>query len=100
MYTFFICRTAPKRIMWKVVRIPAGNTINIPCNFVVAYATTQFFPMMQSADTFIYLLSLYQSTSLSVSLCVWMFPNSSETANPSELKFLGMIPLGMEKVLG
>ena len=31
---------------------------------------------------------------------VWMFPNSSETANPSDLKFWGMIPLGMEKVLG
>ena len=31
--------------------------------------------------------SLYQSTSLSVSECVWMFPNSSETANPSDLKF-------------
>ena len=29
-----------------------------------------------------------------------MFPISSETANPSELKFWGMIPLGMEKVLG
>ena len=69
MYTFFICRTAPKRIMWKVVRIPAGNTINIPCNFVVAYATTQFFPMMQSADTFIS-LSKHQSVSESVCLDV------------------------------
>ena len=44
--------------------------------------------------------SLYQSTSLSVSEYVWMFPNSTETANPSDLKFLGMIPLGMEKGLG
>ena len=35
-----------------------------------------------------------------VSESVWMFPNSYETANPSELKFWGMIPLGMEKVLG
>ena len=35
-----------------------------------------------------------------VSECVWMFPNSSETANPSELKFWGMIPLGIGKVLG
>ena len=35
-----------------------------------------------------------------VSLCVWMFPNSSKTANPSELKFWGMIPLGIGKVLG
>ena len=34
------------------------------------------------------------------SLCVWMFPNSSETANPSDMKFWKMIPLGMEKVLG
>ena len=51
-----------------------------------------------------FLISLYQSTSLSVSewvsLSVWMFPNSSETANPSELKFWGMIPLGIGKVLG
>ena len=45
-------------------------------------------------------ISLYQSNSLSVSECVWMFPNYSETANPSDLKFWGMIPLGMEKVLG
>ena len=48
--------------------------------------------------------SLYESTSLSVSefVCVFvcLFPNSSETANPSELKFWGMIPLGMRKVLG
>ena len=36
MYTFFICRTAPKRIMWKVVQIPAGNTTNVHYNFVVA----------------------------------------------------------------
>ena len=43
---------------------------------------------------------LYKSASLSVSLFVCWFPNSSETANPSELKFWGMIPLGMEKVLG
>ena len=35
-----------------------------------------------------------------VSESVWMFPDSSETANPSDLKFWGMIPLGMEKVLG
>ena len=49
-------------------------------------------------------ISLYKSASLSVSewvcVCVWMFPNSSETANPSELKFWGMIPLGIGKVLG
>ena len=32
-------------------------------------------------------LSLYQSTSLSVSESVRMFLNSSETANPRELKF-------------
>ena len=35
-----------------------------------------------------------------VCVCVWMFPNSYETANPSELKFWGMIPLGIGKVLG
>ena len=49
-------------------------------------------------------VSLYKSTSLSVSewvcLFVCLFPNSSETANPSELKFWGMIPLGMQNVLG
>ena len=32
-------------------------------------------------------LSKRQSVSEFVYLCVWMFPNSSETANPSELKF-------------
>ena len=36
----------------------------------------------------------------SVSECVCLFPNSYETANPNELKFLGIIPLGMEKGLG
>ena len=45
-------------------------------------------------------LSKHQFVSEWVSLCVWMFPNSSETANPSELKFWGMIPLGNGKVLG
>ena len=44
--------------------------------------------------------SLYQCTSLSVSLFVCLFPNSSKTASPSELKIWGMIPLGMRKVLG
>ena len=44
-------------------------------------------------------ISLYQSTSLSVSECVCLFPNSTETANLNDLKFWGMIPLGMEKVL-
>ena len=34
-----------------------------------------------------FFLSLYKSASLSVSESVWMFPNSSETANPSKLKF-------------
>ena len=31
--------------------------------------------------------STHQSNRMSVSLCVCLFPNSSETANPSELKF-------------
>ena len=36
-----------------------------------------------------------------VCVCVWMFPNSSETANLiSDLKFWEMIPLGIGKVLG
>ena len=41
-----------------------------------------------------------QSVSESVCLFVCLFPNSSETGNPSELKFLGMIPLEIGKVLG
>ena len=53
-------------------------------------------------DIFHILKSLYQSTSLSVSefVCVFvcLFPNSSETVNPSELKFWGMILLGIGKV--
>ena len=44
--------------------------------------------------------SLYKSASVSVSLSVCLFPNSSETANPSELKFWGMILFGIGKVLG
>ena len=44
--------------------------------------------------------SLNKSTSLLVSLFVCLLPNSSETANPSNLKFWGMIPLGMQNVLG
>ena len=39
-------------------------------------------------------LSLYKSASLSMSLFVCLFPNSSETANPSELKFQELISLG------
>ena len=45
------------------------------------------------------IISLYQSTSLSVSESVWMFPNSSETANPKDLKFWGMIPLGIRRTV-
>ena len=37
---------------------------------------------------------------LFVWLFVCLFPNSSETANPSKLKYWEMILLGMEKVLG
>ena len=33
-------------------------------------------------------------------LFVCLFPNSSETANPSELKCGGMIPLEIRKILG
>ena len=35
-----------------------------------------------------------------VCVSVWMFPNSSEMTNPSNLKFWGMSPLGIGKVLG
>ena len=40
------------------------------------------------------------SKRLYVSESVCLFHNSSETANPIELKFWGMIPLGIRKVLG
>ena len=46
------------------------------------------------------LLLKHQSVSEFVCLSVVMFPNSSQTANPSKLKFWGMIPLGIGKVLG
>ena len=35
-----------------------------------------------------------------VYLFVYLFPNSSKTMNPNELKFWGMIPLGVQMVLG
>ena len=35
-----------------------------------------------------------------VSDFVCLFPNSSKTTKPDELKLWGMIPLGMQKVLG
>ena len=46
----------------------------------------------------IILISLSKHQSVSESVC--LFPNSSKTANPSELKFWGMNPLWMSKVLG
>ena len=45
-------------------------------------------------------VSFYNSSRMVVSKFVCLFPNSSETANTSDLKFWGMIPFGMEKVLG
>ena len=46
--------------------------------------------------------SLYKSKNVSelVFLFVCLFPNSSETTKPDELKFLGLILLGIRKVLG
>ena len=41
-----------------------------------------------------------QWVSLCFCLFVCLFPNSSKTVNPSELKFGGMIPLEIGKVLG
>ena len=35
-----------------------------------------------------------------VSVCVCLFPNSSKTTKPDKLEIWGMIPLGMQKVLG
>ena len=35
-----------------------------------------------------------------VCLFVFLFPNSSETVTPNELKVWGMIPLGVQMVLG
>ena len=37
---------------------------------------------------------------MAVSLCVCLFPNSSETVNTNEKKFWGMIPLRVQMVLG
>ena len=37
---------------------------------------------------------------MSVFFFAYLFPNSSETANPNEQKFWGIIPLGMQMVLG
>ena len=45
-------------------------------------------------------LSVSESVWLFDCLFVCLFPNSSETTNPSELKYWEMILLGMEKVLG
>ena len=47
-----------------------------------------------------YVLSLYKSNIMSVSEFVCSFPNSSKTTKPDELKFWGMIPLELRKVLG
>ena len=41
-----------------------------------------------------------QWVSESVYLCVWMFPNYTETAASIKLKILGTILLDVEKVLG
>ena len=68
---------------------------------ILVYSLSTIF--LSSANQMLYMryfsyieisLSKHQSVSEWVCLSVWMFPNSSETANPSELKFLGMIPLG------
>ena len=52
---------------------------------------------------FIISLSKHQSVSESVCLFVWLFvclfPNSSETSKPDELKFWGMIFLWMQNIL-
>ena len=45
-------------------------------------------------------ISFFYSNIMSVSLCVCLFPNSSETANPNELKFWVMILLRVQMVLG
>ena len=61
--------------------------------------------LISNKDDFKQNLKLY-NLSIKAPVCQWvsvfvgLFPNSSETANPSELKFWGMISLGMEKVLG
>ena len=45
-------------------------------------------------------LSIKAAVCQSVIECVCLFPNSSETAKSSKLKLLGMISLGIRKVLG
>ena len=85
----------------------AHNMIKYKCtcigfryNWFYSSRGTQPLPPYKERET----ISLYQSTSLSVSkwvcVCVCLFPTSSETANPSKLKFWGMIFLGIGKVLG
>ena len=43
-------------------------------------------------------INIFDDTMMWMSVSV--FPNSSKTTKPNELKFWGMIPLRMQKVLG
>ena len=71
---------------------------------IILKVTQRFLNIKKSTFDILYFLSkqqsLYKSASLSVSESVCLFPNSSQTVNPSELKFWGMIPLVIGKVLG
>ena len=52
---------------------------------------------------YIFLILLLKQQDVSESVCVFvvsLYPNSFETTKPDELTFKGMIPLGMQKVLG
>ena len=65
-------------------------------------STVIIFQYFQKWKPFCFVYANTFHLSIKAPVCQWVsvFPNSSETANPSELKFWGMIPLGMEKVLG
>ena len=59
-------------------------------------------PAMQTVYTFVY-YGLVSSKAIGcqwVCVCVCLFPNSYKTVNPNEQKFWGMIPLGVQMVLG
>ena len=87
---------ATKILYWSLVVFILRNTLHR------IYCTVQ--RIWMAWENSLRYLSLYNSASLSLSewvcLCVCLFPNFYETANFSKLKFRGMIPVGMEKVLG
>ena len=58
------------------------------------------FVVLQNPYNVLLMIILLVNYKVSVSLCVCLFLNSSETVETDELRFLGMIPLGVQMVLG